>query len=88
MTDDKKEETPKEEPTKKEAPIQVMDLPNVNCQCGGMIWEYAFIMKRIDNEKTGKKNIPVDIIICKKCGSVLQDGVQVLSRSIKQEKGK
>jgi len=68
---------PKEESS---GPINLMELPNVECRCGGMIWEYGFILKRLETKQTGAKNVPIDVIQCKKCGSVLQDGVPLLKR--------
>ena len=61
-------------------PINLMELPNIECKCGGKIWEYGFILKRLDTPETGKRNIPIDVIICKKCGNVLSDGVSILKR--------
>ena len=79
MADEKKEDVkpPEEE---KGSPVSLMDLPNVECRCGGMIWEYGFILKRLDTKQTGPKNIPVDIVQCKKCKSILQDGIPLLKR--------
>ena len=71
----------KENQEKPQAPVAVMDLPNVECKCGSIIWEYGFVLKRLEMKQLdGPKNVPVDIIICKRCGNVLQDGVAILKR--------
>ena len=81
MTTEKSEDKePKSKDEKDPGPINLMNLPNVECQCKGMVWEYGFILKRLDTPKTGRKNVPIDIIQCKKCGSVLQDGVPILTK--------
>jgi len=80
MTDKKEEVKVENESTEKKGPINLMDLPTVECKCGGMVWEYGFILKRLDTKQTGQKNVPIDVIQCKKCGSVLQDGVPLLKR--------
>lgn len=77
---DKQSKEKVEEPKKEDKSINLMDLPNVECRCGGMVWEYGFILKRLDTKQTGPKNVPIDVIQCKKCGSVLQDGVPLLKR--------
>ena len=76
MSENEKIEKPQETPNGKA--LSIMDLPNVQCECGNGIWEVGFIIKRLDTEKTGPKNIPIDVIICKKCRSILQDGVPLL----------
>ena len=64
-----------------QAPIKIMDLPNVECQCGSVLWKYSFILKRLEMKQLdGPKNVPVDVIVCERCGSVLQDGVPILRR--------
>ena len=62
-----------------QTPTDIMKLPHVSCKCGSIVWESGIMLKRYDSKETGPKNIPVEIFSCKRCGSLLQDGVQVLS---------
>ena len=80
MAEDTKKDDVKKEDETKDKPINLLDLPNVECRCGGRVWEYGFILKRLDTKETGPKNVPIDVIQCKKCNSVLQDGVPMLKR--------
>ncbi len=78
MSEDKKEEVKPEQPGQSKS-INIMDLPNVSCtECKGMVWEVGFVIKRLDTKQTGPKNVPIDVIMCKKCHAILQDGVPML----------
>ena len=80
MSENEKIEKPQQNTPDAKA-LNIMELPNVQCECGNGVWEFGFIIKRLDTEKTGPKNIPIDVITCKKCNSILQDGVPLLRPS-------
>jgi len=85
---EKKEASKETENKNPDGPFNLEDLPIVKCICGGMLWEYAIVLRRLDTPKTGPKNVPIDAVQCKKCGSILQDGVPILRKPVPQIKSK
>jgi len=80
MNDEKRELGVKEPEPKQSKTLNVMELPTVSCKCGNITWEEAKLLKELTvNEETKeKKHVIVDVIICKRCGSILSDGVPII----------
>ena len=60
-------------PQVKITPDMIKDFKSVTCDCGGILFENAMILKKISPivSPTGKEELyPMEILICKKCGKV------------------
>jgi len=80
MNDEKREPGVKGPEPKTSKTVNVMDLPTVKCKCDNITWDEAKILKQLTvNEETKEqKHVIVDVIVCKRCGSILSDGVPVI----------
>lgn len=53
--------------------LAIDNAKNVTCECGGMIYQKAFIIKEISAllSGTGSTEImPIEVIVCKNCGKI------------------
>jgi len=79
MADEKREAGVKG-PEPKGKTVNVMELPTVQCKCDNITWEEAKLLKKltVNEEKKEYKHVIVDVIICKRCGSILSDGIPII----------
>jgi len=59
--------------------IDINDCPSIACECSSILWDNAFIVKRISPlySPTGQEqfaNVPV--VICKKCGTDIRVAIE------------
>lgn len=62
--------------TVKITPDMIKNFKTITCECGGMIFENAFVLKRISSiiSPTGKEETyPLEVIVCKKCGKIPEE---------------
>ncbi len=51
----------------------IMDSPNVVCECGNKVFVEGYVIKRISRILTGSPNdtlYPIPLYVCSKCGKV------------------
>jgi len=54
-------------------PEMIKSFKTVTCDCGGMVFESAIVLKKISAivSPSGKEEMyPLEILVCKKCGKV------------------
>ena len=74
-------------------PEMIKNFKTVTCECGGMVFESALVLKKISAivSPSGQEEMyPIEILVCKKCGKVPKelnvDGIlpdEILTKSNK-----
>lgn len=66
-------------PKLKITPDMLKNAANIECSCGGIIFEPAMVFKKISPilSPSGKEEIlPIDVMVCKKCGRINRNLMQ------------